>query len=1375
MTSEDNPNTLSHFLFKTLVLTGMRPLRDQAFNSTRNAKISKTENEALDAGSVGYEQEIIAGSPQWEKLLNMPTPALTREEEAFIDGPVETLCAMLDDWEIRTQTHDLPAEVWQFMKDAGFFALIIPKAYGGLAFSARAHSDIILKLASRSATACVTAMVPNSLGPAELLAVYGTPEQKSYYLPRLARGEEIPAFGLTETNAGSDASSMTSAGTVCKKDGVLGILLNWDKRYITLSPIATLIGIAFKLSDPDHLLGDEDDLGITLALIPASSPGVEIGRRHNPLGVPFQNGPTSGKDVWVPINAIIGGKEYAGQGWRMLMECLSVGRCISLPALSVGSAKLVTQMVTAYSRVRQQFKLAISQFEGIEEMIARIAGHTYLMEAARVATLQMLDRGEHPTILSAVMKYHTTEMARTILNDGMDVLGGKAICEGPDNLMAALYHAIPIGITVEGANILTRNLIIFGQGSVRSHPYLLKELRAAKLEDRKAAKAAFTKLMAFHVADSTRNGFNSVLFGLTDGHLSNTPACSATEYKYFRQINRLCAAYATMADITLMLLGDGVKRKERISALLGDTMSYLYLSSCALRHFRIEGSREEDKPLMQWSCEYLLFKAEDSLATLIHNFPLPSALQWANPFLYLLVFPKGRRFNQANHRLDKAVVNAVMKNPETRARLTSGVYQPQNTDEPLAVMEAAFSAVVHADTTLKTLRQQKKAGNLAGDSPEAWVNDALEKGLITEEQKQQLATAEQLRQRVIRVDDFNLNLDPVEKKTALANGKTLRNQYPLGTPWQINIPRQTLVDVLNKSVAHFGKLNAIDSMGKKYTYEELGDLVHKVAAGLQHLGVRKGDKVALFMPNTPYYTIFFFAIVKAGAVVVNVCPVLTTPEVKEQLEDSETKVLVTLNLKNTFEKADALGKAKVVEHVVVCPMSEVLPFLKAQAFRFLRKDSVVNLDKLSTDEAENKHLVTYKAVVNSRTPYCPQKISPDDLAALQYTGGTTGSPKGAMLTHYNLLANVYQIEHYFLESANKPKTDALLAQGNERVLGNIPFFHIFGLTVAMLCTVKMGNECIILPDPRNTKDTLKAIHEKKPTLFPAVPRLLQSLKENPKVHQYDLSSLTTVISGGAALPEQLKQAFEALAKTPGLIKEGYGLTEASPVIACNPAYGNNKVNSVGLPLPKTQIKIVDAENPNKTLQLGEVGEICIQGPQVMLGYYKQSAETAEVIIDGWLHTGDLGYMDDTYYIHITDRKKRLILVNGLNVYPTQVEAAIHRHPAVEECLVISVPDPRSGEAAKAFVRLKTGLGAYPSAEDMIRFLAKDLSRIEIPKHLVFVTEELPKTSVGKPDWKTLQDRERGLPLQVGEPDDADTVPLLEHPEEDTAYPKQEQA
>lgn len=1338
---------LVHLFYKALVHTVMLPLRNQAFESTRKAKISDTEKEALSSGSVGFEREFLSGHPDWSKLLDMPAPQLRPDEIAFLNGPVEQLCAMLDDWEIRSKTHDLPPEAWDFMKRQGFFGMIIPKDYGGLGFSAQAHSDVVQKLASRCTTACVTAMVPNSLGPAELLIRYGTNAQKDYYLPRLARGEEVPSFALTEPDAGSDASSMTSRGVVVEQDGVLGILLNWDKRYITLSPITTLLGLAFKLEDPQGLLGGPKNWGITLALIPVDKPGIQIGRRHNPLGIPFQNGPTQGKDVWIPMEFIIGGQQYAGQGWRMLMECLSVGRCISLPALSAGTAKLICRITGAYSRVRRQFKVSINQFEGVEELLARMAGSTYLMEAARVATLQMLDRGEHPTILSAVLKYHMTEYGRKIVNDGMDILGGKAICEGPGNLISSLYHAIPIGITVEGANILTRNMIIFGQGSVRSHPFLLKEIEAARLENRNEAKKQFSDWMARHVRQSVENTFGSIFYGVMDGSIGNIPPGAGPERSYFRHINRLSAAYALLADTALMVLGDSVKRKERISALLGDTMSYLYLASCTLRHFIAQGRLAEDIPLMHWACQHSLYKAEESMDLLLQNFPLP----WIAVLLRLAVFPRGRRFKSPSHRLERQVSKALINPGSLRDRLTEGIYLPTSLEEPLAILEQCFAASVASEPSEIKLRKAIKEG-LLDASDNDLLGAAMAQQILSQEEAETLKLANVTRRRVIDVDDFDLNFGTdTDRKPALADGKSLKAVYPLGTQWNLSIPRIDLVQLLEKSIAQYKYQPCLDSLGKKYSYQEVGALVNKAAAGLQAMGIQSGDKVGLYMPNTPYYPIMFLAALKVGAVVVNFCPMHTYLELKEQAEDSGTKVMVTLDLKDIYENSARLQREGVFNQLILCRMEEALPFLKAQAYRMMRSEQIARPEISENTSGESIHTgmahVWFKDLIGQRKPFIPVALSPDDIAVLQYTGGTTGTPKGAMLTHYNLVANILQLEAYFAASANKPDVAALLQPGKEKVLSTIPYFHIFGMTVAMLVSMKLGGELLILPDPRNIREALKTIQEKKPTLFPAIPRLLQAISENSKAGTFDLGNLETVISGGAALPEGVKDSFEGITGKPGIIKQGYGLTEAAPVVSGNPPFGLNKPESVGLPLPMTRIKITDPDDIDSTLAIGEVGEICISGPQVMHGYYQREDETRAVISDGWLRTGDIGFLDEDYFLHIVDRKKRLILVNGLNVYPTQIENAIGQHPAVAECIVVSVPDSRSGEAAKAFIRLRKNKTL--SIGQIRDFLSDLLSRVEIPKHIEFVDSELPKTAVGKPDWRLLQDGERLKHVEFG--------------------------
>ncbi|MBT8117095.1 MAG: acyl-CoA dehydrogenase, partial [Gammaproteobacteria bacterium] len=531
--------------------------------------MSDTEREALEAGTVWWEAELFSGRPDWHRLLGFPAPALTAEEQAFLDGPTETFCSMVSDWEITEERHDLTPEVWDYLKQEGFFGMIIPKRYGGLEFSANAHSAIVMKVASRSISAGVTVMVPNSLGPAKLLLTYGTEEQKNHYLPRLAKGKEIPCFALTGPDAGSDAASMPDTGVVCRqrfegKDDVLGIRLNWEKRYITLGPVATLLGLAFQLHDPDHLIGEVDDIGITLALIPTGTPGVEIGNRHYPMSQAFMNGPNRGKDVFIPMDWVIGGQDYVGQGWRMLMNCLSDGRAISLPALSTAAGKFVSRSVGAYSAVRKQFKVSIGKFEGVSEVLARIGGLTYMMNAARGFTTAALDNGEEPSVASAIVKYHLTERMRIVMNDGMDILGGRGISMGPSNFIARSYQALPIAITVEGANILTRNLIIFGQGAIRCHPHLFSEMEATAAND----VAAFDEALLGHGSHVMSSFSRSIFHSLTGGRLLGSPQQGVTG-RYYRQFARMSLALAVTSEIVLMTLGGGLKRKESISGRLG--------------------------------------------------------------------------------------------------------------------------------------------------------------------------------------------------------------------------------------------------------------------------------------------------------------------------------------------------------------------------------------------------------------------------------------------------------------------------------------------------------------------------------------------------------------------------------------------------------------------------------------------------------------------------------------------------------------------------------------------------------------------------------------------------------------------------------------
>ncbi len=591
---------------------------DPLLNWFRKAlpQVSQTEQEALDAGTVWWDGELFSGRPDWNKLFGTPKPRLTPDEQAFLDGPVEELCRMCDDWEITHELNDLPPRVWQFIKDRGFLGMIIPRQYGGMGFSAYAHSQVVQKLATRSATACVSVMVPNSLGPAELLLHYGTDDQKNLYLPRLAKGLEMPCFALTGPEAGSDAGSIPDFGIVCKGlyEGreVVGIRLTWEKRYITLGPVATLLGLAFKLHDPDGLLGAREDIGITLALIPVKHPGVNIGRRHFPLNASFMNGPNWGKDVFIPMDWVIGGREFAGQGWRMLMECLAAGRSISLPSSSAGAAKLAMRTTSAYSRVRSQFKIPIGKFEGIEEVLARMAGNTYAIDAARTMTAGSIDLGEKPSVISAIVKYHCTERGRQVINDAMDVHGGKGICLGPNNYLGRAYQQIPIGITVEGANILTRSMMIFGQGAIRCHPYVLREIAATRNTDPAQAGSEFDDAFWDHVRFVLCNAARSLWQGVTGARLVGVPGASELR-SYTRQLTRLCAGFAFSADVSMLFLGGDLKRREKLSARLGDILSQLYIASTVLKRYEDDGRPRADLPLVKWAMDDCLNRIQDAL------------------------------------------------------------------------------------------------------------------------------------------------------------------------------------------------------------------------------------------------------------------------------------------------------------------------------------------------------------------------------------------------------------------------------------------------------------------------------------------------------------------------------------------------------------------------------------------------------------------------------------------------------------------------------------------------------------------------------------------------------------------------------------------
>ena len=610
--------------------------------------MSQTEKEALEAGTVWWDGELFTGAPKWEKLLAAKPPQLSAAESAFLDGPCEELCRMLDEWNITHERGDLPPQVWEFLKTRGFFAMIIPKKYGGLEFSAYAHSCVLAKIASRSATASSTVAVPNSLGPAELLNHYGTEEQKNYYLPRLARGEEVPCFALTGPRAGSDASSIPDTGIVSRGlwqgREVVGLKLNFSKRNITLAPVATVIGLAFRMFDPERLLGGKTDIGITCALIPRNTPGVSIGRRHFPLNIPFQNGPIQGKDVFVPVDFIIGGAAMAGSGWRMLVEQLSVGRCISLPSNATGAAKAGVWATGAYARIRTQFNLPVGKFEGVETVIARMVGLAYTMDAARSVTAGAIDGGEKPSVPSAMLKYHVTEMGRQVANDAMDVHGGKGICLGPRNYLGRGYQIVPVAITVEGANLLTRNLIIFGQGAVRCHPFVLREMTAARNPDRTAGVAEFDRALFGHIGFTLSNAVRSFIMALTHARFTRAPVRGPTA-RYYQHVVRFSASFAFAVDVAMLALGGYLKKKEGLSARLGDVLSCMYLASMVLKHHENQGRQLEDLPIVEWACRNLLYAAQEQLHGFLRNFPnrLLAGLMRA------LIFPRGRGLLRPAH------------------------------------------------------------------------------------------------------------------------------------------------------------------------------------------------------------------------------------------------------------------------------------------------------------------------------------------------------------------------------------------------------------------------------------------------------------------------------------------------------------------------------------------------------------------------------------------------------------------------------------------------------------------------------------------------------------------------------------------------------
>lgn len=716
--------------------------------------LSTTERQAIEAGSTWWDAELFSGRPRWARLLGLPPPRLSPEEEGYLAGPVDRLCRLLDDWRITHDDQDLPPAAWELIRRERLFGLVIPKSYGGLGFSPYAHSQVVMRLASRSVTAAVTVMVPNSLGPAQLLLRYGTEAQRRRYLPRLARAEEIPCFALTGPRAGSDAAAIPDLGVVCQIDfegeRTLGIRLNFEKRYITLGPIATLIGLAFRLRDPDRLLGNDPEPGITLALIPASTPGIEQGRRHLPLNIPFHNGPLSGHEVVIPIAWVVGGRRGIGNGWRMLMECLAEGRGISLPALATGAGKLASRYTGAYARIRRQFGRPIGHFEGLEAPLARIAGRTYQMDAGRRVFLAALGQGERPAVLAAVLKYHLTELQRLVVNDAMDIQAGSGICLGPRNLMGRVYQALPIAITVEGANLLTRNLIIFGQGALRAHPWLLSELRAAEDPDLDRALAQFDRALLGHGAHLLINLARALLLGLSRGWLARLSK-GLEDTRDYRRLSWMIAVFAVNADLVMLSLGAGLKRRERLSARLGDLLARLYLASAVLKHHQDQGSPPADLPLVHWALEDHLAGVQEALHDLWRNLP-SRPLAWA---LRLLTFPSGRPTWGPSDALEHRVARLILEPGAVRDRLTEGIHLSQDPNEPAGRLDLALDAVARAEPLEHILSQAPVLGTHPwADSEGDRLSVALAAQIIRPDDAALIRRAEQLRESVIQVDSF---------------------------------------------------------------------------------------------------------------------------------------------------------------------------------------------------------------------------------------------------------------------------------------------------------------------------------------------------------------------------------------------------------------------------------------------------------------------------------------------------------------------------------------------------------------------------------------------------------------------------------------------
>lgn len=759
------------FLALALILVIPSDLRRDKFSRpllgwvrSRLPKLSDTEEEALKSGSVDWDGELFSGKPQWSKLLDARPAHLSSEEQAFLDGPVEKLCAMLDDWKITHEHYDLPEKAWKFIRANGFFGLVIPKEDGGMGFSNTAHSEIVMKISTRSVSAAVTVMVPNSLGPGELLMHYGTDEQKQHYLPRLAGGEDIPCFALTSPIAGSDAGAIPDKGIVCKGqwngEEVLGLKVTWNKRYITLAPVATLIGLAIKVYDPDSLLGDTREIGVTCVMVTRDTEGVHAGARHLPMNTVFMNGPTWGTEVFIPMAQVIGGQDMLGKGWTMLLECLSIGRSISLPGLATGAGKVASLATGSYAYTREQFGRSISQFEGVQEALEPIAGYTYMMDAARLLTSGMLDRGVRPAVPSALLKYRNTQLMREVIDHAMDVVAGRGVITGPRNFMARAYNAVPIGITVEGANILTRSLMVFGQGAIRCHPFIVDEIAAAGMEDEDQATKKFDGIFYKHLAHTTRNALRSLVLGLTGGMLESVPRHGDIQSSY-RQLARFSAGFALMTDVTLLSVGGALKARQRLSGRMADSLVQLYYASAVIKQWHEEGYPDDQRPLVDWCLQSCLRDLQHSMREAIINFPVP-ALRWP---LRLLVFPLGATgLNGPDDKLGTLVAASIVEDTPLRKRISRGAYTTMSTDDPLGRVLNAYKLANETVDMRNRLhdairnRDEDDLDGIAllmGHERKELVDWACAEGIVRADECDKLEEALTALYDVIRVDAFD--------------------------------------------------------------------------------------------------------------------------------------------------------------------------------------------------------------------------------------------------------------------------------------------------------------------------------------------------------------------------------------------------------------------------------------------------------------------------------------------------------------------------------------------------------------------------------------------------------------------------------------------